>query len=133
VSGRWLLLRRAETVWAVPSKLVVAVHRRAGGAAVELRGSSSLHAEELLEIASALELRPVPGCLPSPPGAVAALAVWRGEPVLCLDPAGPLPPVLLDSRMLRASPTSALASGELEDSDGRRPREQNRTVRGPGH
>jgi len=117
VSGRWLLLRRAEMVWAVPSDVVRAVHRRRKGAEVELRDSSSLQAEELLEIASTLDLRPIPSCIPEPPGRVAGMAVWRGQPVLCLDPAGTLPPVLLES------PTTALAPGEVEDSDGRHPRE----------
>jgi hypothetical protein len=127
VSGRWLLLRRADTVWAIPSDVVRAVHRNLAGAEVELRDSSSLQAEQLLAIAPALDLRPIPSCIPEPPCAVAGLAVWQGQPVLCLDPAGTLPQVLLES------PTTALAPGELEDTDGRRPRDQDRTGLGSGH
>jgi hypothetical protein len=92
VSGRWLLLRRLDALWAVPSGAVQAVRPGPRGTLVTLRSSRSLQADEVLTMAPELSLRALPTCLDPQP--LAGLAVWRGQPVLCVDPALP-PPLLL--------------------------------------
>jgi hypothetical protein len=88
------------------------------GARVVFALSSSLQADELLGMASHLDRRRFPECVAAGSlGAVASLAVWRGEPVVCLDPAAPLPPALLASAL--AEGTDALAPGGPEDPDAR--------------
>jgi hypothetical protein len=92
VSGRWLLLRRLDALWAVPSAAVREVHRGDDGTIVTLGSSSSLQADEVLSMTPELVLRGVPSCLALQP--LAGLAVWQGEPVLCIDPTAALPPAL---------------------------------------
>ncbi len=114
--GRWLLLRRAGALWAVPSGAMRGLRWLGRGAEVTLGDSSSLQADELLEMASRLEPRRFPGCLAaSAPSGLLGVAVWRGEPVLCVDPAAAAPPALLGNS---ADPDGPIASG-WEDPDAR--------------
>jgi hypothetical protein len=83
-------------------------------AEVTLHGSSSLQADELLEMATRLEPKGFPSCLAaSCAGVAGGLAVWRGSPVLCIDPGKAVPPALVDP----TTTIETLARGESEDVD----------------
>ena len=113
MSGRWLLLRRASALWAIPGAAVRHVHRRGDGAEVELLDRTWLRAERLEEVAGDLRRRSFPSCVSGDPCGVAELAVWRGEPVLCVDPARALPAVLVSPKPIN----ELLAEGGVETPD----------------
>jgi hypothetical protein len=110
---RWLLLRRHGVLWAVPSRDVVEVSRAGEGAAVRVADSIWLQADELLEMTTTLEPRPLPSCAGMfETGALAGLAVWEGVPVVVLAEGAAPPAALIAAGMAGTGPDALAPAGE---------------------
>jgi hypothetical protein len=116
VSGRWLLLRRAGALWGLPAQAVRALRRdSAGGATIECCDSSSLQADELLELTAILRPQPVPECVAGTVGAgITGFSAWGGAPVTLLG----WGTQATGSRANDGSTTGAPPAGRVPQPDG---------------
>lgn len=94
---RWLLLRRRGSLWGVPHG---SLHEltRSGCPRVELKNGTVLLADELLNLTANLESRPFPrSARPFYSEEIFGLAVWRGQPVILVQPEAVPPTGLIDT------------------------------------